>query len=95
MENTINGALGVIGYDARGERYRLLPAKDRSLAVMSWPGNSGTPQMRIQIGVLNLLALKDAQNNNGDLFVGPAVDYSNPKEVRVDEKGAALWTKVG
>lgn len=94
LENTNNGVLGMTGYDEQGTKYKLLPAdKNKNLAVMTWLGNEGTDQMRVLEGVMNLLALKGTQNSNGDLFVGPAVNYLK-SEVKVDEKGVALWLKA-
>ena len=94
LKNTNNGVLGIIGYDEQGTRYKLLPAdKDKNLAVMAWPGNEGTDQVRVLEGVMNLLAFKGTQNSNGDFFVGPAVNYSK-SEVKVDERGVALWLKT-
>lgn len=94
LENTNNGTLEVIGCDKQGVRYKLLPAIDKNLATMAWPGNEGTEQMRIWEGVTNLLDLRGTQSSKGDLFVGPAVDYSDPEAVEIDKKGAALWIKV-
>lgn len=93
LENTNKGALWLVGYNEQNVGHRLLPAKDKNLAVMAWPGKGETDQSQIQEGITNLLVLKGTQSNDGDLFVGPAVNYSSP-ETRIDERGAALWTKV-
>ena len=96
LENTETDALTVIGIDERGERYKLLPAKDANLTVMAWPGNWGTDEMRIREGVIHLFALAGRERLDKikiELFVGPAVNYSKSGAI-VDESGAALWTKA-
>jgi len=93
LKNTDGGALGLVGYDRWGVRYKLLPARDGNLAAMIWSGKEGTNEGQLWERVMYLLLLGGVQSGNRDVFVGPAVKYSN-SGVSVDEGGAALWRKA-
>ena len=94
LDNTRRGALKLTGRDKKGVEYRLCPASDGSLTVMAWPWDGERKKTwRIENAIVIMFSLLGPEQSNGNLFVGPAVKYSG-LEVTIDNKGAALWTKI-
>ncbi len=97
LEDTRMGALGLSGYDEDSVKYKLLPAQDKNLAAMAWPGRKGTAETQTQEGITWLFVLagraRISEEIENGLFVGPAVKYTK-SGAEVDGRGAALWTKA-
>jgi len=94
LNDTEKGALKLTGRDMNGVEYRLCPASDGSLTVMAWPWSKEKNRTRrIENAIVIMFSLLGPERSNGNLFVGPAVNYSGPA-VTIDNRGAALWTKT-